>query len=277
MKNLILTFTAALFLFACGTEASTEATCDKDCKKENCEHGKKKCEHGDKECTKECGDKHDKKCGDDCEKECCANKMMSIGSINPSLESKLMDISGTEMFIEELGKKNGTLIIFSCNTCPFVVGNGEKSEGWENRYNDIAAMATEKEIGFALINSNEAKREGDDSFDEMVAHAKASGYNEIKYMMDSGHVVADAYNAKKTPHVYLFNANNELVYTGAIDDNVDRKEEVKEHWLSDAMTSLAAGTEIAKAETKAMGCSIKRVKKEDHAGHDHPKGEHKSH
>ena len=41
MKNIILTFTAALFLFACGTEASTEATCDKDCKKENCEQERK--------------------------------------------------------------------------------------------------------------------------------------------------------------------------------------------------------------------------------------------
>lgn len=273
MKNLLLIFTAALFLFACGTEASTEATNEKECAGK-CDHN-----HGDKKCDEKCKEKCEhhkgdkKECGKDCKKECCAKKgdeMMSIGSINPSLETKLKDISGTEMFIEELGKKNGTLIIFSCNTCPFVVGNGEKSEGWQNRYNDIKALADKSEIGFALINSNEAKRDNEDSFDKMVNHAKENGYNGINYMMDSDHVVADAFNARKTPHVYLFNANNELVYTGAIDDNVDRKEEVKEHWLSDAMTSLAAGTEIAKAETKAMGCSIKRVKKEEsHEGHSH--------
>ena len=231
MKHLFLTLTAAAFMVSCGTEATSENTTKKEPKKE------------------EMSDKKD--------------KTMAIGTVNPSLEAKLKDISGTEMHIEELGKKNGTLLIFSCNTCPFVVGNGEKSEGWENRYNDLAAMANEKEIGFALINSNEAKRDGDDSFEEMVKHAKEAGYHGMNYLVDENHKIADAFNARKTPHVYLFNSENKLVYTGAIDDNVDRKAEVKENWLSDAMTSLAAGEEIAKPETKASGCSIKRVKAEN--------------
>ena len=267
MKHLYITLAAALFMFSCGSEAETKGDCKKDCKKENCEmKDKKKCSE---ECKKKCKEKEGKK-----------DEMMSIGTVNPSLEVKLKDISGAEMYIEELGKKNGTLLIFSCNTCPFVVGNGEKSEGWENRYNDIAAMAKEKEIGFALINSNEAKREGADSFDEMVKHAKDAKYVDINYLVDANHEVADAFNARTTPHVYLFNANNELVYTGAIDDNVDKKAEVKEHWLSDAMTALVAGEEIANPVTKHMGCSIKRVKKEkkhDHEGHDHAHGEGHSH
>jgi hypothetical protein len=186
---------------------------------------------------------------------------MTIGSENPSLETKLKDISGTEMYIEELGKKNGTLIIFSCNTCPFVVGRGEETEGWQNRYNDIQAMANKLEIGFALVNSNEGKRSNEDSFEKMTIHAKENGYNEINYLMDENNVVADAFMAKTTPHVYLFNSENKLVYTGAIDDNVDRKAEVTEHWLADAMTSLNKGEEIAKPVTKNMGCSIKRLKK----------------
>ena len=239
MKKLILVLSATLFLFSCGNEAKSDK-CAEDCKKEACSHGDKK---GHKE-----GDKKE-------------SKLMEIGSENPALEAKLKDISGEEFHIEALGKTHGTLIIFSCNTCPFVVGNGEKSEGWENRYNEIAKMAGENEIGFALINSNEAKRDGVDSFDEMVAHAKEANYTNIKYMVDANHEVADAFNAKTTPHVYLFNVNNELVYTGAIDDNVDRKEEVKEHWLKDAMTALAAKKEITTPVTKHMGCSIKRVKK----------------
>lgn len=242
MKNLFLIISAALFLLACGTEASTVAKCDKDCKKENCDHK---------------GDKKEKK-----SKDKKSKKMMAIGTQNPSLEAKLMDISGTEMYIEELGKKNGTLIIFSCNTCPFVVGNGEKSEGWQNRYNDLAEIAMNSEIGFALINSNEAKRDDEDSFEKMAIHAKENGYKNMKYMVDTDHKVADAFNAMKTPHVYLFNSNNELVYTGAIDDNVAKKAEVKEHWLADAMKALASGTEIEVKETKASGCSIKRVKSE---------------
>ncbi len=278
MKHLFLTITAALFLFACGNNADSKTECAEECKKENCEHGSEKCK---KECKEKCEHKGDKKsctkkgdCKPGCKMECCSkdkkDEMMSIGTMNPSLEASMKDISGTEMKMADLAKANGTLIIFSCNTCPFVVGNGDKSEGWENRYNDIAKMAKENEIGFALINSNEAKRDGVDSFDEMIAHAKTANYTDINYLVDANHTVADAFNARTTPHVFLFNANHELVYTGAIDDNVDKKEEVKENWLSDAMTALVAGTEIAKPVTKHMGCSIKRVKKEDdHKGHGH--------
>lgn len=231
MKKLILILSASLFFIACGNEAKSES-CEKDCKKECCSKDAKK-----------------------------ESELMEIGAENPSLDTKLTDISGTEMFIEELGKKNGTLLIFSCNTCPFVVGRGEDTEGWENRYNGINKMAGELEIGFALVNSNEGKRAGDDSFEAMVAHAADNKYDNIKYLMDVNHVVADAFNAKTTPHVYLFNSENKLVYTGAIDDNVDSKADVKENWLADAMTSLSKGEEIATPTTKNKGCSIKRVKK----------------
>ena len=221
--------------------------CEKDCKKEACSHENK--------------DSQD--CDKDCKKKCCAQEQgkMTIGSENPSLETKLKDISGIEMYIEELGKKNGSLIIFSSIICPFVVGRGEDTEGWENRYNDINKMAGELEIGFALVNSNEGKRADEDSFEAMVEHATDIKYDNIKYLMDENHVVADAFNAKTTPHVYLFNSENKLVYTGAIDDNVDSKADVKENWLADAMTSLSKGEAIATSTSKNKGCSIKRVKK----------------
>ena len=265
MKKILLIAAASLFMFACGNENAT--TCKEDCKKECCKNeGDKKCK---KDCKKACCTKGDEKkgCEKDCKKECCANKVatnMEIGTMNPSLDTKLKDISGEEFHLENLGKKNGTLLIFSCNTCPFVVGraNGE-TEGWQNRYNDIQALADANEIGFALINSNEAKRNGDDSFDEMVKHAADNEYANIKYLVDTKSEVANEFNAKTTPHVYLFNSDHKLVYTGAIDDNVDKKSEVKEHWLNDAMNNLAKGTTIEPAVTKNLGCSIKRVKKEE--------------
>ena len=246
MKKLILILSASLFFITCGNEKKAE-NCEKDCKKEACYHENK--------------DSQD--CDKDCKKKCCAQEQgkMTIGSENPSLETKLKDISGIEMYIEELGKKNGSLIIFSCNTCPFVVGRGEDTEGWENRYNDINKMAEELEIGFALVNSNQGKRADEDSFEAMVEHATDNKYDNIKYLMDENHVVADAFNAKTTPHVYLFNSENKLVYTGAIDDNVDSKADVKENWLADAMTSLSKGEAIATPTSKNKGCSIKRVKK----------------
>ncbi len=225
MKYLILTIFAALLVVTCGTE------------KQQQQENERKTSQIETQETK-----------------------FGIGDANPALEAKLQDISGEELHIESLGKKNGSLLIFSCNTCPFVVGNGDKSQGWENRYNDIQEKANELEIGFALINSNEAKREGDDSFEKMREHAVEKDYNDIRYLIDQKHVVADQLNAMTTPHVFLFNSEHDLVYTGAIDDNVDMKEEVKEHWLMDAMNELAEGKEISNPITKNIGCSIKRVK-----------------
>ena len=83
-----------------------------------------------------------------------------------------------------------------------------------------------------------------------------------------GHIVADggctmpgdlakAFGAMKTPHVYLFDANDKLVYTGAIDDNAKSAKRVKKNYLMDALSSLGSGKNIATRKTKALGCSIK--------------------
>jgi len=61
----------------------------------------------------------------------------------------------------------------------------------------------------------------------------------------------------KTPHVYLFDANDRLVYTGAIDDNAKSAKRVKKNYLMDALSSLGSGKNIATRKTKALGCSIK--------------------
>ena len=62
----------------------------------------------------------------------------------------------------------------------------------------------------------------------------------------------------RTPHVYLFNGDMELVYMGAIDDSVNKAAEVTETYLADALESLGNDRPIKRAETPAMGCSIKR-------------------
>ena len=111
-----------------------------------------------------------------------------------------------------------------------------------------------------LVNSNEAKREGDDSIQAMKAHAREAAYT-MPYVVDEGSKLANACGARTTPHVYLFNSNLELAYRGSIDDNVNRAEEVTEQYLETAMTRMAEGKKIKTAETKAVGCSIKRVSK----------------
>lgn len=170
----------------------------------------------------------------------------------PLQTEKMVDINGAKLSLADIKKANGLLVIFSCNTCPFVIN-------WEDRYPELAKLAEQNNIGFVLVNSNEAKRTNDDSLEEMKKHAKDKGYANVHYVVDNNSALANAFGAKSTPHVFLFDKNMELVYRGAIDDNNKSAAEVKEHYLKDAMTALVANKPIVKADTKAMGCSIKRA------------------
>ena len=183
----------------------------------------------------------------------------AIGDMAPMADVSMIGVDGNKHTLSTLKGDKGLLVIFSCNTCPFVVGNGTKTEGWEGRYNGIADMAKSLNIGMVLVNSNEAKREGDDSFAAMKSHAKEARYA-MPYVVDEGSKLANACGARTTPHVYLYNSKLELAYRGSIDDNVNRAADVKERYLEEAMKRMAEGKKIKTTETKAVGCSIKRAK-----------------
>ena len=183
---------------------------------------------------------------------------LNPGDKAPSADMKLTNIDGQDWSLIDIAGENGLLVMFSCNTCPFVVGREGRSEGWEGRYNEVAGIAREQGIGTVLVNSNEAKRKGDDSLEQMKLHAMEAGYI-IPYVVDNGHKLADAFGARTTPHVYLFDSDFRLVYRGSIDDNVNSSDEVKEQYLQNAIERMVEGKKIKPAVTKAIGCSIKRV------------------
>lgn len=185
------------------------------------------------------------------------NETLEIGAKAPNINLKMMDVSGSELSLNDIKKENGLLVVFSCNTCPFVIGG--RGEGWEGRYNDVYDLCEKNEIGMVLVNSNEAKRNGDDSFDKMKDRAKEQGYKSF-YVVDENSELANSFGARTTPHVYMFDSELMLAYKGAIDDNVDSSIDVKEPWLNSAISNLAAGKPITPNETKNLGCSIKRVK-----------------
>lgn len=177
---------------------------------------------------------------------------IKIGATAPMTDVQMNATNGEQVSLQSAKGVNGTLVIFSCNTCPFVIA-------WEDRYPEIADWANETEVGFVLVNSNEAKRNGDDSMEEMREHAESKGYPSIPYLVDSESALANEFGAKTTPHVFLFDSNWKLVYEGAIDDNHKSKDEVKSQYLRNAMKNLQSGGKIDPSNTKAMGCSIKRV------------------
>lgn len=182
---------------------------------------------------------------------------LAIGTAAPMTDLAMKDVVGGDATLKGIAGKNGLLVIFSCNTCPFVIG-GDNSAGWEGRYPEIAQQCKKLDIGFVLVNSNEAKREAGDGFADMQAHYKEKGY-EGHYVLDQNHKLADAFFARTTPHVFLFSKDMKLAYKGAVDDNVDDAKLVTKHYLADALNAMAAGKPIDPATTRNIGCSIKRM------------------
>ena len=183
---------------------------------------------------------------------------LKIGKTMPLGDRPMKGVDGHNYSLESLMKENGLIVIFSCNTCPFVVG-GENFGGWEKQYNTLYDEATANSIGFVLVNSNEAKRDGVDSFDEMTLHANASEYK-MPYIVDAKSELADALGAKTTPHVFVFNNAKKLIYKGSIDNSWDSKRTVDQAYLNDVIKSLKKGEKVKENSTPPRGCSIKRVK-----------------
>jgi peroxiredoxin len=174
---------------------------------------------------------------------------LEIGSAMPLMDHQLADISGSTMTLADVKGDAGTLVVFSCNTCPWVIR-------WEDRYVTLANTYAPKGIGMIAVNSNAARFGSEDSLEEMVEHAKNNGYN-FPYAQDPESELASAFGATKTPHIYLFNADDKLVYLGAIDDNAKNAKKVEVPFLANAIDALLAGNPINPQTTKALGCSIK--------------------
>ncbi len=177
---------------------------------------------------------------------------LSLGSSIPLADVKMRDISGTSLSLNDAKGKQGLLVIFSCNTCPWVID-------WQDRYVSIANEFLPQGFGVIAVNSNEAYFDGVDSFEAMQKHAKKNGYN-FYYTVDEKSQLAKAFGATRTPHIYLFDSEGTLVYRGAIDDNSKNAKKVKKTYLADAMNAILAGEPIAPASTKAFGCTIKFAK-----------------
>jgi peroxiredoxin len=183
-----------------------------------------------------------------------AQKLVSvpIGSKAPLLESKMLSVSRDSISVKDAMKKNGVLIIFSCNTCPYVIKN-------QQRNNAIAEHALKNDLGEIIINSNEALRQSEDSYKSMQIYAKQQKYN-WHYTVDDNSVIADAYGATRTPEVFLLNATGNIMYKGAIDDNPSDAENVTRQHLKIAIDEMVNNKKIAVKESKSVGCSIKRLK-----------------
>lgn len=176
---------------------------------------------------------------------------LPLGSDLPKAEVKMKDVSGKEISLREVKTDKGLLVMFSCNTCPYVIKN-------QSRTYEICKYAMGSGLGVAVLNSNEAKRGDDDSYEEMKAYAKEQGYG-WHYLVDQQSALADAFGANRTPECFLFDGKGKLVYHGAIDDNPNDAGAVSRKHLRMAVDEVLNGKDVTIKQSKSVGCGIKRL------------------
>ena len=167
----------------------------------------------------------------------------------PLADLELLDVSGEKTTLAGVKGDEGLVVIFSCNTCPWV-------RAWEGRYVELAATYQDRGIGFIALNSNSASRDRGENYADMQQYAKDKGYN-FSYAVDEGSRLATAFGATRTPHVFIFNGEGRLVYRGAIDDNARNPDKVEQAYAALACEALLGDREPVAASTKALGCAIK--------------------
>lgn len=171
-----------------------------------------------------------------------ANAALAIGATAPEFELK--DLSGKPHALKSYRGKP-TVVVFISARCPI-------SKMYQDRIRAVADDYAKRGIAFLAINAN-----ADESLAEVRTHAEQNKLN-FTILKDEGNIVADAYAAERTPTVYVVDGGGVLRYQGRI-DNSQSERLVKRNDLRAALDELLAGKAVSVAETKAMGCVIKRA------------------
>ncbi len=164
-------------------------------------------------------------------------------------DRQMLNIDDQMVSLDAVKGSAGTVVIFWCNTCPWV-------SKYEDRVIALAQTYQAQGFGFILVNANDQVAYPGDNLDAMKGQASAKSYP-MPYVVDAGSEMAVAFGATRTPHVYAFDANDVLQYIGAPDDSPSDPAKVEVKYLAEALDAIKAGQAVATAETKAFGCTIK--------------------
>ena len=145
---------------------------------------------------------------------------------------------------------NGTLIMFICNHCPFVIHVNSQLV-------QLAKDYALKGINCIAISSNDIINYPQDNPKLMQQHAIDNGYT-FPYLYDETQEVAKAYDAACTPDFYIFNSELKLVYRGQLDDSRPKNNiKLTGTDIRDALDNLLRGTSISEHQKPSIGCNIK--------------------
>ena len=164
---------------------------------------------------------------------------------------KLKSINNKLISLEEIKGKNGTLVMFICNHCPYVKAI------IENLVEDCKNLRNYG-INSVAIMSNDTKNYPEDSFDKMIKFAKDNKFDDLDYLIDETQEVAKKYGAVCTPDFFGYNENLELQYRGRIRELNNLKPVRKgESDLKKAMRMIAKTKKGPIEQIPSMGCNIK--------------------
>lgn len=172
---------------------------------------------------------------------------LQIGDTAPDFT--LTGVDGKEYALSDIANARATVVIFSCNHCPYV-------KAYEDRIIALDREFKERGVHLVAISANEDKNYPEDSFDNMVTRAREKGFA-FPYLHDPTQATARAYGAERTPEVFLLDPERKLRYHGRIDDNWEHPEQVERHELREAIEAVLKGETPGITETPPVGCTIK--------------------
>jgi peroxiredoxin len=170
--------------------------------------------------------------------------MTSIGE--PAPRFALPDTDGG---MHEPNGAPATAVVFTCNHCPYALA-------WHDRIVAVARDYADRGVQVLAINPNDAERYPRDSLEAMRERVQQGDFDSVPYLHDETQEVARAYDALKTPDVFVLDANGILRYRGAPDADYDDPSQ-NAAYLRAAVDALLEGREPELTETTPVGCSIK--------------------
>jgi peroxiredoxin len=169
-----------------------------------------------------------------------------VGDTAPSLE--LPDTGGTVRTLPAAGEAPATVVIWTCNHCPYALA-------WHDRIVEVVRDYADRGVRFLAVNSNDAERYPHDSLEAMRERVESEKWT-FPYLHDESQEAAKAWAAQVTPHLYVLDPGLQIRYEGAPDaDHMDPQQNAV--WLREALDAVLAGSEPARAASDPVGCSIK--------------------
>lgn len=170
--------------------------------------------------------------------------MPAIGEQAPPFA--LPDTSGA---VHEPGGTPATVVVFTCNHCPYALA-------WHERIIAVAEDYGDRGVKVLAINPNDAERYPRDSVEAMRARVQNGEFDGVPYLRDESQDTAHAYEAQTTPDVFVLDAEGEVRYRGAPDSDYEDPAQ-NAAWLRGALDAVLAGQAPDPAQTRPVGCSIK--------------------